>query len=380
MPRFFILRFALTAALAVSLSGSDSILPGNPVTVHEWGTFTTVAGRDGEPVAWAPLSFKSDLPCFVHSLGSPNIKFGQALVRMETPVVYFYTKTAARLSVHVDFPDGWITEWYPGATKTSPDSALLNRGTALRNGGIEWAQLNVLPDADLPLPSTKDVSRYYAARATDSAALQSGSESEKLLFYRGVANFRPPLEPVVGPDGVRLNKAVPVIILFSNQSGHIGYRILRDAKDTTFLANPELIGSMNALRHELTDLLVQSGLYPKEASAMVETWRDSWFEEGTRIFYIMPRTAVDVLLPMRIAPAPAEIHRVFVGRTELLSPWTEATLRRAMADGDTAALGKFNRFASVFLAQMNKDGAPKQSDAAKAYLNKIQASGASCVK
>jgi hypothetical protein len=30
------------------------------------------------------------------------------------------------------------------------------------------------------------------------------------------------------------------------------------------------------------------GLFPKEAHAMVDTWRDSWFEEGTRAFYILP--------------------------------------------------------------------------------------------
>jgi hypothetical protein len=39
----------------------------------------------------------------------------------------------------------------------------------------------------------------------------------------------------------------------------------------------------------LADNLVEFGLYRKEAEPMVETWRDSWFEEGIRLFYIVPR-------------------------------------------------------------------------------------------
>jgi hypothetical protein len=34
-----------------------------------------------------------------------------------------------------------------------------------------------------------------------------------------------------------------------------------------------------------------------KAAAMVETWRDSWFEEGTRLFYFLPQVTVDRILP-----------------------------------------------------------------------------------
>ena len=37
---------------------------------------------------------------------------------------------------------------------------------------------------------------------------------------------------------------------------------------------------------------------------MVETWRDSWFEDGARLFYLLPRSAVDVVLPLQIDPRP----------------------------------------------------------------------------
>ena len=36
---------------------------------------------------------------------------------METPVVYFYTDRETKVSVKVDFPRGWITEWYPFAAR-----------------------------------------------------------------------------------------------------------------------------------------------------------------------------------------------------------------------------------------------------------------------
>src|SRR5438132_371630 len=59
------------------------------------------------------------------------------------------------------------------------------------------------------------------------------------------------------------------------------------------------------------------GLYPKEAAAMVDTWRDSWFEPGSRLFYVAPRQAVDAILPLNVTPAPGSVVRVFVGRIEL---------------------------------------------------------------
>ena len=34
-------------------------------------------------------------------------------VSLETPVLYFYTDRETKASVKVDFPKGWVTEWYP---------------------------------------------------------------------------------------------------------------------------------------------------------------------------------------------------------------------------------------------------------------------------
>ena len=91
----------------------------SPLVAHEWGTFTSVAGEDGSPVMWAPLFGAADLPCFVSRLDLGSLTKWQisGLVRMETPVLYFYSQRATTLSVHVHFPKGLITEWYPPAPR-----------------------------------------------------------------------------------------------------------------------------------------------------------------------------------------------------------------------------------------------------------------------
>ena len=72
----------------------------------------------------------------------------------------------------------------------------------------------------------------------------------------------------------------------------------------------------------LQKTLVAHGLYPREAKAMVDSWRGSWFEQGTRLFYIVSGDAVDAILPLQIDPQPVEVKRVFVGRIEIVTPET----------------------------------------------------------
>ena len=77
---------------------------------------------------------------------------------------------------------------------------------------------------------------------------------------------------------------------------------------------------------------------------MLETWRDSWFEEGSRLFYIVPRQFVDAVLPLSIHPAPARLTRVFVGRIELVTPATENAVEAALLSHDHETLQKYGRF------------------------------------
>lgn len=77
---------------------------------------------------------------------------------------------------------------------------------------------------------------------------------------------------------------------------------------------------------------------------MIETWRDSWFEPGLRLFYIVPRAAIDDVLPLEVTPAPASVARVFVGRIELITPAMADEVRTALAARDGATIRKYGRF------------------------------------
>jgi hypothetical protein len=320
--------------------------------VHEWGTFTSVAGEDGSAMAWRPLYGPSDLPCFVHHLDQQNLKLADyGTVRMETPVIYFYPLKPLTVTVHVGFPEGRVTEWYPQA------SAVQTAGTP--NGWIEWKNVLVSRGGGT-LPKLDAASHYYAARQTNSWFLQSEGEEEKLLFYRGIAYFSVDLRPVVQADGVSLHnnstETVPSAVLFENHAGRIGYKVIHGLRDPVNIKFAELSGSVNDLRTKLAEELTEMGLYHEEARAMLETWRDSWFEEGLRVFYILPRRKVDQLLPISIEPAPEQVARVFVGRVELLSPSMRSEISAALKSGDTAMLKKYGRFLDAFLHEMGGEG------------------------
>jgi hypothetical protein len=323
--------------LAIPLAAIEPSRESGPLVTHEWGTFTSIAGDDGRPVRWAPLSGPGDLPCFVSYLGAPGLKqraFG--FVRMETPVLYFYSAQPVTLSVRVQFPRGWITEWYPKATSVTPNAVPNGPISSFADGEIRWDNVEVLPGHNPVLPTSKGPSHYYAARETDAAPLRIGSQWEKLIFYRGVGDFPVPLQPVLADGRVRVTNAggepVPLAILFENRDGKIGYSMARSLRESAEMEVPELDGDLNALRNRLAGELVEFGLYRKEALAMIETWRDSWFEEGLRLFYIVPRATVDDLLPLDVKPAPASIARVFVGRIEIRSALAQSGFRPPSSD------------------------------------------------
>src|SRR5262245_54384384 len=61
----------LTALVPVVIATQG---PPPPLTVHEWGTFTTVAGPDGQAMQWLPLGGPTDLPCFVETYKNRQVK------------------------------------------------------------------------------------------------------------------------------------------------------------------------------------------------------------------------------------------------------------------------------------------------------------------
>jgi hypothetical protein len=75
-----------------------------------------------------------------------------------------------------------------------------------------------------------------------------------------------------------------------------------------------------------------AGLTGDEATALITTWRESYFDRpGLRVFWIVPRAFTDEILPIAITPKPTTLARVLVGRTELLTPAFEQQLLRDFA-------------------------------------------------
>jgi hypothetical protein len=354
LPR--VLAFGLLAGLFAGWIIADEPQAQADLTAHEWGTFTAIAGKDGNPVQWTPITGATDVPRFVEHLSGANLKPGlSGTIRMETPVLYFYSPREVTLSVKARFSKGLITEWYPHAARVEPSGALGNPNLSrLRtDGSIMWSGVTVSPNLSGDFPREGKADRYYAARETSSTPLRvatnSGEQQEKFLFYRGVSAARLPLSAKLNPDGKLAVKNLshddlPAMILFERRGERVGYRLAGALTDEIVLDSPVLTGSVDALCSELERILVNQGLYPDEAHAMVETWQDSWFEEGSRLIYIVPRGFIDRILPLTIDPAPEQMVRVFVGRLEIVTPATASAVRTAVACNDEITLNKYGRF------------------------------------
>jgi hypothetical protein len=350
----------------------------NPdLTAHEWGTFTSVAGRDGLAMKWSTLRGTADLPSFVEHLSGAQFKAGlRGRVRMETPVLYFYSPRETTVSVKVKFSKGVITEWYPRASHVEPDPAKFIVPDALfrsrRSGSIEWNSVTVSPNLAPSFPhgnqpGDDEPNQYYAARETSAAPLvvnahgESGkAEQEKFLFYRGVSAFSPPISAMVSPQGqIQIRnldpEEIPSVILFERRGDKLGYRMGGALPNEMKLDPPELTATFESLSRDLQDILTSQGLYPDEARAMIETWRQSWFEEGSRVFYIVPGNFLNTILPLSISPAPAQTVRVFVGRLELVTPATTQAVQKILTNRDIEGLQKYNRFLEPILEAMKAE-------------------------
>lgn len=362
-------------------------------TAHEWGTFTSIQGGDGVLLDWNGIA-TSDLPPFVYNWSRAGLQRSSsysllksgimALQRMETPVIYFYTKQPIDVDVTVEFPKGHITEWFPQAADVGPsfsspspllaaiDSAATRAGVnpnptlaarfgepPITNSLIRWKNFEVLPagqNAALSkqLPGSTTSSHYFAARVNDAAFVRLASlertnpapEIEKFLFYRGVGNFQTPLTVRMNPQGtITVTNAIDeplkhlfAVAIHSDRAtvvslGDLNAGQSRDTRMDAAADNQPLADAVRSLRQQLSDALVAEGLYRAEAEAMVETWRDAWFEDqGVRILYILPRTWTDATLPITLKPRPRDLVRVMVGRAEIITPAMARQVARCVED------------------------------------------------
>ncbi len=395
--------------------------PMGKLIVHEWGTFTGFAGSDGIHLPFKTL-VGSDLPPFVMNrlkqrVGrDPMLNFlaemvfakaggAAALQRMETPVIYFYADAAGEADVRVDFPNGLLTEFYPPVRSMAPKfgvavgEAQLPDDTSAAPAApptqpsmgpyaesfLDWGRVRIVPHPSgeqlKAVPAVTGGGHYGFARDADSSLIEftdaSGEKhEEKFLFYRGLGNFKLPVTLAArGGDRFELRNAAtsPVGWAFLIQVDADAHTPPRFARFEGLAGNQELalppgVAVQGDLAASITSSLVSSGLFEKEARAMVQTWKSSWLDEpGTRVLYIVPRPVTDALLPLRVHPSPDQTVRVLVGRIDVLTPEQESRLRSMMLAANQTTrlsaeqvrmLSGLGRFLNPALDRVSKLGDP----------------------
>jgi hypothetical protein len=342
--------YSIGALLVLASAAYGQKEPSNKLVVHEWGTFLSMNGSDGVTLD-GMYHEEHALPGFVHSL-SKELTLG-VNIKGETPVIYFYTKKPQSVKVAVDFKQGEWTQWYPAANAIFVNKSGPNKRP--NNGRIVW-NADLTPASSKgknpEIPETVTGALWNYARDVDAAfvhtrtAFKSSSrdETERYIFYRGLGRAQLPLEANTGGGGtlsVSAGSGVALKHLFviRVENGKGAYRYIPSLSPGSSLngvipsmqdAKPAKEFTKN-VADELASRLTECGLYAKEARAMVNTWRSSYFQaDGIRVLYVLPQTWTDGFIPMTITPKPEELVRVMVGRTELLTAERERRTEQAV--------------------------------------------------
>lgn len=318
--------------------------------VHEWGTFTTVQGSNGKMLSGLYRE-EEHLPGFVyhHAGFSPDPAVQKGLyrpadnvtVKMETPVVYFYSKGERQANIKVDFPNGSISQWYPERQKgeEAPGTEKLDFQQPYE-GWIEWdcKVLNKNTEKTINTNPLEETNTWTAPRATDANLVESpNGQVEKFLFYRGIGNFETTVSLSFEEQQLKIentsSETIPYVFVYEkwdNEDPVVWWTGSLDGKGTKKVSEPTSGMSEMELEKkflEFTGALVDEGLYEKEAVSMLKTWHESYFNSyGIKVFWIVPRSITDEVLPIEVSPAPTELERVLVGRSEILTPEFEAQL------------------------------------------------------
>ena len=334
--RLFLLLLLLIAAPAAA--GED---PG--YVLHEWGTFTTLADSGGVIVSGIHYDEEA-LPKFVYRRNSLPADSCPLNMKMETPVIYIYSDVPRDLQIIVNFPKGLMTSWYPLVNGLLPAPAT-PPGTG-QPGMLCWGRVKVLPpNTGLDLaPKVAPDAQWIHARRVDANMLRVEGrdgrvEHERFLFYRGLGNFTLPTRVRFLGDTIvfenKSKKTVRAPVFVRVEKGRILSAIGKDVAPGDSLKHAKSLPetTVDKAMAVVETQLRGTGLYDKEARAMVRTWRKSYFEtEGLRVLFLMTQDQVDAVLPLSVNPKPREIVRVLLARLDLLTPEQEREAKRCVAE------------------------------------------------
>lgn len=372
MKRIF---FAILCCVSMGLCFEVRVNAGDKLLIHEWGTFTSFQDEEGR--AFARINTDDEpVPKFVHQLfysgrflptdlqipAAKGARQGhpEVTMRLETPVTYFHLPSSARemtIDVSVAFSGGWLTEYFPKADAVADQKAVTTfkdqKLTESTTGQLTWKGVRV--GATGVGPAT-DEHVWQTPRQVQAAQLSVGEESERFLFYRGVGHRDAPLRVIrksgsdqfeirnqsnesaesadnrmnitniwlvqVRPDGGMAFRRLPSITLTDRPDQVLATTSVRFEADDFSMEN------VTALQKLLHSSIVAEGLFEDEATALLETWRLSYFQSpGIRLFFLVPQSWTDRVLPMTVS-VPAKLTRVMIGRIEIVTPEQRELVQR----------------------------------------------------
>jgi len=314
------------------------------------------------------VGIEGPLPDFVHKLEAKTLTYktlgksaGGAYVdtpvhpdvtmRLETPVIYFYPKKSwnptSKFSVKVSFHSGLLNEFYPDAHAEQSAFPVDAHGSVAITkeslSSLEWRDISLF-EAVNPGPQTTH-NEWLAPRNVSASAVKlTNGETERYLFYRGVAKLSPLLRtiykddikifpPKEWPISTRSELTIPSSWFVSVREDGAAYfksigqiNLKQGVKDiiatipADFSKQGHSAEQLLLLRKAMHSELIKRGLFEDEAQAMLKTWEASYFQKaGARIFYIVPAAWTDHFLPLKVS-VPSKITRVIMGRIDLPPP------------------------------------------------------------
>jgi hypothetical protein len=146
---------------------------------------------------------------------------------------------------------------------------------------------------------------------------------------------------------------LPFVLIYerTERGPHIWWRGEIAPSQSRIVARPTntILTEADAL-DEFHQALQREGLYDDEATAMLQTWQESYFNtSGLKVFWIYPRATVDDKLPLSLTPLPTSLERVMVGRSEILTPERESQLYEEYLAGTLLQNYQDDRFLQAYL-------------------------------
>jgi hypothetical protein len=325
-------------------------LDENDLVVHEWGVFKLF--KDPALAAVDRKREWDSLPSFFYrQLPKERLRWNPG--SWLKPIVYFYAKAAPlHLSVNVSFTHGAPVIWWPAVADPIDDGGRQPNGKAERSqpfrsltwdawvgnpgpmSALEFGPWNrdkafTLPAMDFPLPKDcwlqqarlPEASRLTVVGTKEGPRtapwLMNRPETEGFLYYDGL---------VPAPDYLSCEQVDETSLRLHNRSSFAIRRLFvvdrRVEGKTRFAALDKLL-QPNATRPialrsvaaadwpaagaaQFKRALLDTGLYETEAGALQAIWNKDLLEgKGITVFYILPRSEYNRMLPLDILPAPA---------------------------------------------------------------------------